>query len=256
MRSCRPIPELPNVTEGASRHANGASMKKFPVYCPLDFDFDRQRMSRELLNTRDSWRHLPTIKRFATAPYYFEVAAAEFYAKAEYVELDGTGGSIYHSGNPTWSGCSLTSTPRSKNSVAGSFGLRAKFDDWTWQPQFAVPYTRSVVERLPYTQIEIVRIMTIDAGGFGPVHVDIRNDELWEEKGYAATTFMLESGGTDMLIQRGDRRFAANAPAFFFKDCYPHGVPPVKSLRLLLRVTGKVDYPAYRKLMQLEGAVW
>jgi hypothetical protein len=231
-------------------------MKKFPVYCPLDFEFDRHRMSGELLGTRDGWRHLPTIKRFATAPAYFEVAAPEFYAKSEYVEVDDKGDFIHHPGNPTWSGCSLTSTPQSKYSAAGSFGLRAKFDDWAWQPQFDIPYTRSVIERLPYLQIEIVRIMSIDTDGFGPVHVDCRNDGLWEEKGYAATTFMLESGGVDMLVQRGDLRFAASAPVFFFKDCFPHGVPPVKSMRLLLRVTGKVDYPAYSRLMQLENAVW
>jgi hypothetical protein len=231
-------------------------VKKFPVYCPLDFDFDRDRMGRELLGTRHGWRHLPPIKRFATAPRYFEVAGPEFYAKAEYVDVDENGDFVRHEGHPTWSGCSLTSTPQNQNSVSGSFGLRAKFDDWAWQPQFDVPYTRSVIERLPYTQIEIVRIMSIDTDGFGPVHVDIRNDDLWEEKGYAATTFMLDSGGVDMLVQRGDRRFAANAPVFFFKDCFPHGVPPVKSTRLLLRVTGKVDYPAYRELMQFETAVW
>jgi len=232
------------------------SVKKFPVYCPLAFDFDRGRMSSELFGTRNGWRRLPTIKRFAKAPFYFEVAGPEFYAKSEYVEVDEKGHYTYHEGHPTWSGCSLTSTPQDKNSAAGSFGLRAKFDDWAWQPQFDIPYTRSIIENLPYTQIEIVRIMSIDTEGFGPVHVDTRNDDLWEEMGYAATTFMLESGGVDMLVQKGDRRFAANAPVFFFKDCYPHGVPPVKSTRLLLRVTGKVDYPAYRKLMQLDHAVW
>jgi hypothetical protein len=232
------------------------AMKKFPAYCPLNFDFDPERMSRELLDTRSGWRHLPPIKRFATAPRYFEVAASEFYSKSEYVEVDEKGEFVYHPGDPTWSGCSLTSTPQNKNSGAGSFGLRAKFDDWAWQPQFDIPYTRSVIERLPYTQIEIVRIMSIDIDGFGPVHVDTRNDDLWEEMGYAATTFMLLSGGVDMQVQKGDLRFAANAPVFFFKDCFPHGVPPVKSTRLLLRVTGKVDYRAYRELMLLDDAVW
>ncbi len=231
-------------------------MKKFPVYCPLDFEFDRARMHTELLATRQGWRHLPPLKRFTTAPLSFEVAAPEFYARSEYVETDHNGDFVYHPGHSTWSGCSLTSTPQSKNAAAGSFSLRAKFDDWVWNPAFDVTYTRSVVERLPYTQVEIVRIMSIDPGGFGPVHVDARTDELWEEKGYAATTFLLESGGVDMLVQRGERRFAADAPVFFFKDCFPHGVPPVKSTRLLLRVTGRVDYPAYRRLMQLEHAIW
>jgi hypothetical protein len=217
------------------RHIRGARNEEVSGLLRLGFrpraDAQRAIEPEKAGDTRD--------QRFTKAPHYVEVAATEFYAKSEYVEVDDNGDFIYNQGDPTWSGCSLTSTPQHKNSAAGSFGLRGKFSDWAWQPQFDIPHTGSVIEKLSYTQIEIVRIMSIDTDGFGPVHFDSRNDRLWEEMGYAVTTFMLDSGGVDMLVQRGDRRFAANAPVFFFKDCFPHGVPPARSMRLLLRVTGK-----------------
>ncbi|MGJ4931906.1 hypothetical protein ACQR1I_32770 [Bradyrhizobium sp. HKCCYLS2038] len=231
-------------------------MKKFPAYCPLDLDFDCDRMTAEILSTRPGWKPLAPAKRFARKAAFFEVAPEEFYARCEYVETNDDGGFVYQPGEPTWAGCSLTVTPRHEGSSAGSFSLRARFDDWHWDSRFDVPYVRSVVERLPYSQIEIVRVMSIAPGGFGPVHVDSRSDALWEEQGYAATTFILSSGGADMIFQRGTQRFAADARVFFFKDCYPHGVPPVTTHRVLLRVTGKVDYDNYVRMLNLGAAIW
>ena len=97
--------------------------------------------------------------------------------------------------------------------------------------------------------------MGISTGGFGPVHVDCPNDDLWEQHGYASSSIIIDSGGSDMIYMVDGQKHVGTDDVFFFNDCVPHGVPPVTRQRLMLRINGKVDYPQYRELMQLERAV-
>jgi hypothetical protein len=126
-----------------------------------------------------------------------------------------------------------------------------------WKADLAAPYTRELLQSLPFTRLDTVRVMSLPPGGFGPAHADCRDDTPWEVDCIASVTFLLRDGGVPWRFATPDGRLHdVNDPIFFFKDCAPHGVPQTISRRLLLRVNGAAQSQPLLKLMQLEHAVW
>lgn len=148
--------------------------------------------------------------------------------------------------------------PDSPETYWGSSRYRRKYDGrWVWNSQFDIPYTRSLVEALPLKRVDVVRVMSLPPGGLGPVHVDCKDDSPWEHDGIVSISLLLQDGGVPMRFQSDDGAvYDVNDDAFFFKDCAPHGVPQVKTRRLLLRINGLADGARLRSRMDFDRAIW
>jgi hypothetical protein len=231
--------------------------KKWPAYSPLKITFDADRLRTEVLATEEHWKSLAPAKRYAQSPQYFEVAPPECYADCEYIEKVGKEW-VHHPGKSTWKGISLRHMPGIEKSRLGSnrYRFTGDGDDWVWDERFTIPYTRELVSSLPYVALDIVRVMSVSPGGFGPVHIDEINDNPCEKFDLLSTTFTIDYGGSHMQAQHEGNRFETDAPAFLFKDFVPHGVPPVTSRRLILRINGKADPDCYRELIDTDRAIW
>jgi hypothetical protein len=236
--------------------------KRFPVYCPLDVSFNAERLYGELIALLPAFESLATKRSNLDRSRWFPLGEDSLYASVEHYIEDPSRPNdppmIVPGAVPSWRGVSLTHVPHRPETGRGSNRYRRKHDgEWAWKSDLDVPYTRALLESLPFTRFDTVRVMSLPPGGFGPAHADCRDDTPWEIDGIASITFLLRDGGVKWrFMDSGGRVHDVNDPVFFFKDCAPHGVPQTTSWRLLLRVNGAADSRSLSALMRTDGAVW
>ena len=232
--------------------------KKFPIFCPLSFTADLNKLSSELNLLKDKWlKILPNSMwiRKPIIPYSYQIADKEHYDNCENTDrVDGK--PVNWDGKyKTWLGMSLTHIPINPATKYGSVRFRT-MKDWIWDDSLDIPYTKEVISRLPYKELNVVRLMVIEPGGFGPLHKDDFDDDLWEKNDIVSTTITISHGGSPLKFVHNDKMIDVKDDVFFFKDSVYHGVPPVKSQRMILRINGKVDYQKYNELMQFDKSIW
>jgi hypothetical protein len=237
-------------------------VKRLPVYAPLALRFDAERLYAELSALRTRFEPLTTTETMLRNRFrWFDVGTDYLYGNVERTVPDPAtpGGRRYVAGRVrSWQGLALTHVPERPETSSGSSRFRGGEEGrWAWKAGMDLPYTRSVVARMPFERVDVVRVMALPRGGFGPTHVDWPDDTLWERDGMATLTLMARTGDVPMRFMTEDRKVhEASDRAFFFKDSAPHGVPRARSARLLLRIHGKARGARLREMMRLEKAVW
>jgi hypothetical protein len=246
----------------AAVSAPGHRDKRYPTYCPLTVPFDAQRMYRELNALSRMFHTLPTAwLNLENRSKWFDVGDNHLYANVEHVIPDpgDPDKRIFVPGKvPGWRGVSLTHVPGHPETDSGASRFRRKFDGkWVWKKGLNLPYTRQLIENLPFDRLDVVRVMSLPKGGFGPAHVDSNDDSPWEVDGIASISFVLRDGGVPTRLMASDRSLHdVNDPVFFFKDSAPHGIPQTVSPRMMLRVNGAADPERVLALMQPAKAIW
>jgi hypothetical protein len=222
-----------------------------PIYAPLAFDYNRAGVARELLALVPQFRPI-LISESSTLPEnrrrWFMVADDE---QLDHVDRHRKGEAVFGKYR-SLEGLGLRRGPSGlteDDSVA-----RRKADDctgWDWDLRYDVPLTRAAIERLPFTRLRGVRLLSLPPGGFLPTHRDAVDDSYWEQ-GHATLSLLVADGGQPMLMQaeNGEIKAVSDA-AFLFRDSAPHGVAPVTSRRLLLRVSGICDQAALAAMVQM-----
>jgi hypothetical protein len=239
-----------------------AARKRYPIYCPLAIAFDAQRLYDELIALAPRFGTLATAwANLRDRSKWFDVGDDELNANVEHVVPDPgdpekrrfVPGKV-----PGWWGISLTHVAGRPETRWGSSRYRRMFDGlWTWDEDLAIPYTRQLVESLPFDRLDVVRVMSLAPGGFGPTHIDCDDDSPWERDGLASISFVPRDGGVPTRFMATDRRLHdVRDPVFFFKDCAPHGIPQTLSRRLMLRISGAADPQRVLPLMQIVRAIW
>jgi hypothetical protein len=232
---------------------------RWPTYCPIDVAFDARLLEHELMALSPQFRFMPANEAFVeNRRRWFEEGNDYVHDNVTRAVRSADGrDTVIHGRVPSWSGLSLTHVPGAVGT--GSSYFRRVFRDraWAWIPGLAGAYTRELVESLPFKEMRAVRIMSMPAGAFGPVHVDYPDDTLWEKDGVISITFLLKDGGVPLRFLAADGRVhEARDPVSFFKDCAPHAVPLTESSRLLLRVNGTGEPEAFQAILQRDRAVW
>jgi hypothetical protein len=253
------------VTQAAAQAGERTSLRagrRLPVYCPLELDFDAERLHAELIALAPRFESLATKGSNLDPARWFPLGEPELYRNLEHYVEDPArpdGPPVFVAGSvPGWWGLSLTHVPGLPETGCGSNRYRRRHDGrWTWKSGLDLPCTRALLERLPFTRLDTVRVMTLPAGGFGPAHADCRDDTPWEIDGIASISFLVRDGGVPMRFQAPDGALRdVRDPVFFFKDCAPHGVPRTSSRRVLLRVNGAAEPQALLGRMRLRDAIW
>jgi hypothetical protein len=242
--------------------------KLYPTYCPLSLPFDAERLHAELIALLPRFESLTVTKGLERSKCnlnpskWFRLGDDYLYENVEHFAKDPSRPdappAFIRGSVPGWWGMGLTQVPGLPDSNWGSNRYRRKHDgEWVWKDDVDVPYTRELLQSLPFTRFDVVRVMSLPPGGFGPAHADCKDDAPWELEGIASVTFLLRDGGAPWRLMAPDGRLHdVNDQVFFFKDCAPHGVPQTTSRRLLLRINGAADSQSLLKLMRLEEAIW
>ncbi|MBS4048981.1 MAG: hypothetical protein KG075_21730 [Alphaproteobacteria bacterium] len=220
------------------------------VYAPLAFAYDRAGVERELLALVPFFKPI-LIDESSTLPEkrrrWFMVADDEHY---DQVDRHRNGEAVFGRYR-SLEGLGLRRGPT--GTTVDDSVARRRADDcagWDWDLRYDAPLTRATVERLPFTRLRGVRLLSVPAGGFLPTHRDAADDSYWEA-GHATLSLLVADGGQPMLMQVKDEIKAVSDPAFLFRDSVPHGVAPVTSRRLLLRISGICDQAALAALVQM-----
>ena len=114
--------------------------------------------------------------------------------------------------------------------------------EWFWDDSLNIPYTRSVVERLPCTVFGIVRVMWTN--GPLPMHVDT-NDTTPDDPTYRLGVTLAPVLHEPMTMLK---HTMVHGKTVLFDDSVPHGFPTATTDQLGVRIFGDYDYDKFRIL--------
>jgi hypothetical protein len=117
-----------------------------------------------------------------------------------------------------------------------------KHSDWKWNPLLNIPYTKSVVDLLPKTQLGMVRAMWTN--GPLPMHVD-SNDATPNDLTYLFGITLAPVLHEPMTMLEDTLVYGK---AVIFDDSKPHGFPKAKTNQLGIRIFGDFLYEKFRIL--------
>lgn len=138
--------------------------------------------------------------------------------------------------------------------------LWVKYDQpWNWRDD--VPYTKSIIEKLPFEYITTTRVISLLPHTSGVIHSDsghLMNMKYYSE-GNGSITINVMSGGGNLyfLDEYGKEQPVPEEEYKFwhFDDSKVHCVPQTESHRLQLRIFGKLN-TEYEEILDLENALY
>lgn len=240
--------------------SSGNAKPRWPVWAPLAFKYDKTKALLETESLSSFFIALPPhISTVVDHKRFWPIVPDELYDKIGFWKDK----QHYPGINPTWEGLNLTTTNQadSKDTTSGANRIQgASRGQWYWNLEVAkkCKYICFLVEQLPFEYFDVVRIMTIPVGGFGPIHIDKPEGEKeHSEKDFAGLTLELSNGGVGMQIKdREGNRHDVTDDAYLFLDTVPHGVPLVSHKRTIIRIYGKIEPNKLHKLIDYERAIW
>lgn len=107
-----------------------------------------------------------------------------------------------------------------------------------WHPaaEIKIPYTKKLIENLPFKKISIVRVFILN-DTFLPTH----SDESIFDKHNLGISLVPVHSGTPLIIYDNDNVHRVFSSSFIFNDSYLHGIPMVNGLRIDIRVFGDLE---------------
>jgi hypothetical protein len=131
---------------------------------------------------------------------------------------------------------------------------------WLWRDELDIPYTRSVIERLPFEHITTTRVITLNPETVGVIHADsgtIMNQKYYSD-GNGSITLNITAGGGNLwvLTDSGERLIdESKYTQWHFNDAKHHCVTKTNSIRVQLRIFGKLKKP-YIDLLDMSQAIF
>lgn len=107
---------------------------------------------------------------------------------------------------------------------------------WNGEVLDKIPYTKKVIESLPFNTIGIVRVFLTE-NTFLPTH----NDKTGILKNNLGISLVPISSGSPLIIFDRDsyKRYPVFSSSFIFDDSNLHGIPMVEGIRIDIRIFGE-----------------
>lgn len=218
----------------------------------LDFDFDYERIKKEILDTRKFWIHSPAYDFNIQAAKEGRIFAADSLknynridfqtVNHQHITKDLRGQHIfymrYHENN---------------NNKVSRFDVTKKLSvtGWQWRNEIIenTPYLKSCIESLPYKHIGCIRVF-ITENTFFATHRDYGWGEDKLSTDYDSCfglSIIPDTGGVPMKIYSFDTRAVheVDGNAMLFNDSAWHGVGMVNGIRITIRIFGEIDYQEF-----------
>jgi hypothetical protein len=202
-------------------------------YATLNFSYDKEKLTSEVM----AYEHLLEQVYAASGPLRrrpFNTVSEERYKQLEDTwEPNATVVPI-----TGWLGYNFTRVVDNPDIKSGIIPIREKHEHWEWQPELNLPYLKSLVEGLGFTQFRTIKLYTLEPMHFVPVHAD--SSTAYYENNISAT-FGIDNGGTMLTTHDKRRLYKIESDCFIFRDDCWHGTGEATSKRILVRISGKAD---------------
>ena len=127
--------------------------------------------------------------------------------------------------------------------------------DWVWRSFVDhMPYTKQIIEALPFDPITNIRVLYLEEGSIGPAH----SDEVlrtYQQNNITAINLTVLTGGVPLEVLTPSGEIDLDDPLYQFNNHYPHGVPMTTSKRVTIQIEGfyNDDFMDY---LDLDKAIW
>jgi len=121
----------------------------------------------------------------------------------------------------------------------------ADFSSWSWDETLDMPYTRSVIESMPYTKLGTVRIVYFP-------NIPCMEHTDWDNADDTTHTLGLSiipsTGNTHCNVWSEKKQGYVSIPgnAMLLNDSIPHWVPKSEGTRITMRIFGDIDYSWFK----------
>ncbi|MFA5490563.1 MAG: hypothetical protein WC284_15355 [Candidimonas sp.] len=227
---------------------------KYPVYTPINFDFDHERIETEIDKIPDSFfGHSSTWRvdgEYKPETYdNFQIETYEDNLNVSYITRGDTiNDYVYVEKKYTaWKSLSLTHIPQIERSkthnseyIDGKFiRYRCEYPKWENRDDLKtyLPYTFYVINSLPFEFLNLARICVLEPPNFGPVHTD-EQSENFRLGGFTTINLTINDGGVPLLMKYNNEIIELRNKCYQLDNSFPHGVPKVESKRITITVDG------------------
>lgn len=221
-------------------------------YAKLNLRYDKNALIEDIDRYRDIQVPQPShTANWSKAP--FEICNLE--TRKRVTVFDGK--EIQYKEIPQWNGVTYTQIKGNIYSQIASVPSRNNNQvGWTWREDLEIPHIKALVESLNFSELHLVMSMRIDKGGLGLVHNDDPRGVYYGRNDCLGITINLKSGGTKLYYRHNGNILTINDDCCIFRDDCWHGVPPVSSERLLLRINGKPNEETIESLVDTSSIIW
>jgi hypothetical protein len=205
------------------------------MYREFDFTYDKNLMTQEILSCSEFFFEIPPYESWidlAVKNYIPMIESLDRYQSITFIK---NGKTIRKKISP----------PRSLYLRSPNFDFKSYSQAKNHQPENSIwnieildkiPYTREVIESLPFNKIGIVRVFLTE-NTFLPTHDD-RTISLKNNLGISLVP--IDSGSPLVIFDRKSHKsYPVFSSSFIFDDFDLHGIPMVEGLRIDVRVFGE-----------------
>ena len=223
-------------------------------FANLNLDYDQDLVKNEMLKiTDDNLLEITSPESVLKNQWRLPVFTSE---QIENTTVhSGETQEIIHKKYPACKGCSLTYVPGSRSSLLGSAKSRAETvnTEWSWREDIDISYTKSVVERLGFKKLNVVRLLMLESTGIGLAH---RDDLGYYQNGGFSVILNISTGESPLVFLEEDtvHEVWPEKTHVFLDSCW-NGVPQVKSPRIQLIINGIPDEDLIASLIQTNSII-
>lgn len=206
------------------------------IFQDIQLDFDKTRVTNEMLSCSIFFTDIPPYDHWLTLAKTNKIFMVETLDRYDNITCDIRGKVTRKTIPPPQSfylrshDCSMMSYRHSKNKSEAQS---------SWNPFIVdnIPYTKKIIESLPFATIETVRVFIVK-DSFLPTHHDgVYCDK---SKNLGLSLVPIHSGTPLVYFDPESKKLESIfSSAFLFDDSYLHGIPMVHGLRIDIRVFGK-----------------
>jgi hypothetical protein len=196
------------------------------IAAAVNLDIDYQRMTQEMLTAMNN----PRCTKFKFAE---KVPGAQSYE-----------------------GYSLFLRESSETSAYGYRDVKAaSFDTWKWAEDLDIPYTRTVIDALPFNPLGTARII------YFPDVPCIKHTD-WDDptdiKHTLGLSIIPSTGNThcEVWSENLGKSLPVYGHAMLLNDSIPHWVPKANGIRMTIRLFGEIDYDWFMDRVDQENCYY
>lgn len=242
------------------------SMSKWPIFAPIDLNFDQNRLRDEIVSS-----NILTRSKIATTQ---KVDGKNFwddqihFKGRKFKKLNGvplwdnkeltphTIDTFYQVNVTTFDENDLADVWRGEHKTKTRIPLWIAEDyQWSYRSDYHLPYLESVINSIGLNYVSMVRIIVQDPPSIGLIHKDsgIKTNSTYYDNGGVNITLNVTSGGANLYFVDSDDRERhideGRIKAWHFNDGVLHCTSEVSSQRIQVRIYG--NHSDYKSIMNL-----
>lgn len=204
------------------------------MYKELDFEYDKTRMTQEILSCSDLFFEIPPYEYWMDLAMKNKIPMVESLERYRSITFVKNEGIIRKEISPAKS--LYFKSPKSEfKSYSESKLFDAESCVWNEKILDKISYTKEVIENLPFSKIGIVRVF-LCKNTFIPTH----DDKTKSLKNNIGISLVPVHSETPFIIfdRKSNRSYPVLSSSFIFDDSNLHGIPMVHGLRIDVRIFG------------------